>query len=220
VINASIELLSKCNQNCRHCYWEELTKKGLELRYLLSLAKELKEIGVIFILLTGGETFLRPDILEILSCLNELGFAIEIKTNGSLLNQKIIDFLPKIKIYDLQVSIYEIKDGYSAFTRSNYNFSRISENVNLLLSLGIRTSLSVTVGNHNINEIERWHEKLISLFGEEMNISYSPYITPNRGGKEEGIKLRLSREDLNGKFYQKLLGSRHCLLRRKRPDSN
>jgi len=201
IINASIELLSKCNQRCIHCYWEDLNKGGLELKQLMSLADDLKEIGVIFILLTGGETFLRPDIIEILSYLDELKFALEIKTNGLLLNKGIIDFLSKIKIYDIQVSIYEIQDGYSPFTRSNYNFSQLSENVNLLLLAGVRTSLSVTVGNNNINEIEIWHEKLKSLFGEQIEIFYSPYITPNRGGAGEEVKLRLSRKDLINKFY-------------------
>ena len=201
VINTSLELLSLCNQRCLHCYWEKLNKKGLSLKNLLLLAKDLKEVGVIFVLLTGGEIFLRPDITEIFSFLDELKFAIEVKTNGLLLNQRIIDFLSKVRIYDLQVSIYEIKDGYSFFTNSNYNFSRIAENINLLLSAGIKTSLSVIVGNHNIDEIQLWHEKLQFFFGENIDVSYNPLITPNRDGLGKEAKLRLSKTDLDGKFF-------------------
>jgi MoaA/NifB/PqqE/SkfB family radical SAM enzyme len=51
-------------------------------------AKILKEMKVPKIVVTGGEPFLRPDIVDIVSLLNRYGFSVRIQTNGTLVTEK------------------------------------------------------------------------------------------------------------------------------------
>ena len=65
--NGSIELLPLCNMKCDMCYVrlsrEEMERQG-RLRTAdewLKIGRQMKEAGVLFLLLTGGEPFLYPE---------------------------------------------------------------------------------------------------------------------------------------------------------------
>jgi radical SAM protein with 4Fe4S-binding SPASM domain len=98
----------------------------------------------------------------------------------------------------MQVSIYELSDGYSELTRSYYSYTRILENIRAIMDAGIPLTLSVLVGNHNIDSIREIHRKLKSI--GDVDIFYSPYITPNRSGAGKEVDLRLSLSDMQNKL--------------------
>ncbi|MCG2686575.1 radical SAM protein, partial [Candidatus Parcubacteria bacterium] len=197
LVNVSWELTYLCNQRCKWCYLENFQQKGLSENSIINLSKELKQVGALFLLLTGGEIFLRPDTLDIIEYLENEGFVLEIKTNGTSFGVNEIERMSKINFFDIQVSIYETKNGYSDLTKSNYQLNLIEENVKLMLERDLPVTLSVLVGKHNIDEIEKIHEKLSKIGAE---IFYSPYITPNRGGVGQEILFRLSKKELEEKF--------------------
>lgn len=199
IINTSIELTSHCNLRCDMCYIDDYTQSGLSLEELEELACNLKNKGVLFISFTGGEIFTRKDILEIISMYYNFGFVIEIKTNALLLNREMIQYLAKMNIFDFQISIYEVNDSYSSYTKSNYNYFKLQENIKDLIKHNIPLTLSVLVGKHNIDKLNTIHESLTSLGTDK--IFYSPYITPNRGNLDKKeAQYRLSYQELEEKF--------------------
>ncbi len=69
--NGSIELLPLCNMNCDMCY-VRLSRREMEAQGRLRTAEEwlevgrqMKEAGVLFLLLTGGEPFLYPEFRKV-----------------------------------------------------------------------------------------------------------------------------------------------------------
>ena len=68
---ATFELLPLCNMDCKMCYVkltkEEVDKRGKikNVDEWLDFAKKLKDEGVLFILLTGGEPFLYEGFEEL-----------------------------------------------------------------------------------------------------------------------------------------------------------
>ncbi|MFH1178101.1 MAG: radical SAM protein [bacterium] len=197
LINASLELTYLCNQRCGWCYLENFQERGLSRERIRMLGQELKSTGVVFILLTGGELFLRKDAISIMGDLEEIGFILELKTNGTALNPSKIEKLARLHPYDIHVSVYETRTGYSELTKSDYRFDRLKENVHQMLQLGLPVTLSVLVGKHNIDRIDKVHEVLTKIGA---SIFYSPYITPNRGGPKREILFRLSRCEMEEKF--------------------
>jgi radical SAM protein with 4Fe4S-binding SPASM domain len=164
-----------------------------------NLADQLREAGTIFVMFTGGEAFLRPDIIEIMSDYHQKGFALELKTNGTLMDPKTIDCLRTLNIYNLQVSIYGLENGYSDLLSANYNFEGLSENIKIAIQAGLPIGLAVLVGKHNIDQLDRYHEVLTNLGVND--IFYSPYITPNRsGGIGFESAIRLSRSEMENKL--------------------
>lgn len=91
-------LTAVCNARCTYCfYWEPITKANrlneLKLEEIEKISKNFGKIT--YLTLTGGEPFLRPDIVEIVKTFvknNEVDF-LSIPTNGGLPKLQ----LPKIE---------------------------------------------------------------------------------------------------------------------------
>lgn len=199
IINASIELNYHCNLKCQCCYVGTRNKKGLQRHELQKIAEQLRKAGAIFILFTGGEIFLRRDIFEIMNDFKQLGFVLEAKSNGILLNKSAISKLANLKLLNLQVSVYDFHNHFSDFVGRYYSFSRLLENIRLMIEQEIPLSLSVLVGKHNIDDLDKYHDIFQELGARE--VFYNPYITPQRNGAGRESLIRLSKKEIDEKFY-------------------
>ena len=101
-ICGTFELSPLCNFNCKMCYVhqqaDDLKKMGKSIKtpdFWLELARQAKEQGMLYLLLTGGEPFLYPDFWMLYEELVKMGFVISINSNGSLIDEKIIEKLKK-----------------------------------------------------------------------------------------------------------------------------
>jgi len=89
----------RCNFRCRHCYMDAPAGQLGEISHeeALSFIDQMAECGIFDIALTGGETFVRQDIRDLIVHLTEKGIHIsQIYTNGWLVNEQILDFLSSI----------------------------------------------------------------------------------------------------------------------------
>ena len=198
VISANIEFTYLCNQCCVWCYLDNFSRRGLGREKLEDLANQLRQAGTIFTLFTGGEIFLRKDAIEIMRMFANHGFALEVKTNGTLLTPKLMNELATLDLFDLQISVYEIRTGKSLWTNSYYDFSRLSENLKYLTHLNLPLTVAVLVGKHNIDHLQEFHDRLQQTGVNE--IFYSPYLTPCRSGDKRGMDLRLSSVEMEKKL--------------------
>ena len=91
---ASIEVTAQCNARCEYCYVKDGSFTELSTGRLCAAIDKLSKSGVFHLHLTGGEPFLRPDILTIFSFAIEHGiFHCTLFSNGILLTEKHLDFL-------------------------------------------------------------------------------------------------------------------------------
>ena len=121
-----LELTQRCNHDCLHCYnaWKDpveypMGELGTE-ETLGILGKMLEETGAHLVSLSGGEPMLREDIHEIVDFLNQRGVAVNLITNGSLLDEAAVARLApdKISIFELPLlsAEREIHDRMSGAT--------------------------------------------------------------------------------------------------------
>jgi len=116
-----IDLTNRCNFNCIACWcrspllgekampdWER--KLSLPLDLLKGVFDDLAEIGGLrqVKLVGGGEPFLHPDILEIIEYIKnkDKSIEIDINTNFSLIDEKIIERLLELEVDSFTVSIW------------------------------------------------------------------------------------------------------------------
>jgi len=196
--SADIELTHLCNCRCRFCYLASYENHGLQLEELQRIGSALRNAGVIFTSLTGGELFLRPDAMDVLQLFADLNFMLDIKSNGTLLDSAKIATLAQLPIFDMQISIYDIAEGFSATTQRLYPFTRVEDSIKQLVSCQVPLTLSVTVGKHNVDRLDEIHDALKRI--ADIAIFYSPYITPRRSGTDDGIALRLSAKEMQEKL--------------------
>jgi len=101
------ELTYQCNFHCPHCYVPQSYKKKRELKTqeVFFVLDELKNIGCFYLGFTGGEVFLRKDILAILWYAKKKGFEIIIYTNGSLIDKMVAEELKRIRVNKVDITI-------------------------------------------------------------------------------------------------------------------
>ena len=148
-----IHITGKCNLNCLHCYlarrkWDELT-----LEEIKELIKQAAEMNVASFSITGGEPFIREDLMDILRELDQKEMKIEgLFTNGTMLPSDFIDQVRPIQEFPFFVSINgPSSETHNEFMGANDAFKKSIETIRILTQSGIRvfanTSLNVFFDN-------------------------------------------------------------------------
>ncbi|MCL1997440.1 MAG: radical SAM protein [Turicibacter sp.] len=86
---AYLHLTMDCNLDCKYCYMRDNTNNGnhaLPAEKWLNILRKLKDVGVEEVMFTGGEPTLHRELEIILKFANELGFHINLLTNGTNLD--------------------------------------------------------------------------------------------------------------------------------------
>ena len=173
-ISGNFELTARCNFNCPMCYVhmseEEVRKAGKELtaKQWISIAEDAKNKGMIFVLLTGGEPFVRKDFFEIYEAMKSMGLLISINSNGSMLEGKVLEKLLNNPPFRMNISLYggcnetyQRMCGLPMYEKVLKNICTLKEN-----GIDVRINLSITPYNcedmemiHNISEKYHFHIK-------------------------------------------------------------
>lgn len=203
--SATFELTPLCNFNCRMCYVHLQPEQMSAIGRLktaaewLSLAEKLKEEGVLFLLLTGGEVLTRRDFKEIYEGLSEMGFLITIYTNGYLFTEELMDWLSERPPFKLRITMYGMSDEtYQKVCGISDGFTRVRQNIEGLMKRKLPLSLAMTIIQQNEADFPACRQ-----FAQELGavFDYTKHIVkPVRGAESDAEQVRLSeRRKKNGK---------------------
>jgi len=103
LINFEWNIIYACNFRCKYCFFEGKLEEYRKRNVILSVedwVKIWKNIynlyGRCSILITGGETFLYPDFINLMKEISQIHYLINISSNGSFdLNEVIGNFNPE-----------------------------------------------------------------------------------------------------------------------------
>ena len=115
-LSGTFELTPVCNMDCKMCYVRLSAKQQQSLGPLadadrwLSLAREAKKAGMLYLLLTGGEPFLHPQFRQILEGLHRMGFIISVNSNGTLIDKIVVQWLKQCPPSRINISLYGASD--------------------------------------------------------------------------------------------------------------
>ena len=164
-ISGTFELTPRCNLRCRMCYVrmtpEQMKPIGTErtAQQWLQLGADAAAQGMVFLLLTGGEPFLRPDFPEIYEGLVKLGLSISINTNGTLLTPALKDLFHRLPPAYVNVTLYGLDEaGYESLCGDGSAFTRVMEALDWFRSEGILVHLNVTVTPTNYAQWEAFEQ--------------------------------------------------------------
>lgn len=199
-IAGNFELTARCNFNCPMCYVHlsesDVQAQGQELTasQWLQIAKDARDRGMVFVLLTGGEPFVRKDFFEILHGMQDLGLYVSINSNGSMLSgpilQKLLErppFRMNISLYGGCNETYENMCGKPAYTQ-------VKENIHALRNAGVEVSLNLSITPYNKDDLENIYADAVEL---DVNVKASSYMYPSVrvNGGQFGCGNRLSPEE-------------------------
>lgn len=142
----------------------------------LDLAHEMRNAGVMFLLLTGGEVFLYPDFKRLYIELYKMGFIITINTNGTLIDEDAASWLKEYPPKCVSMSLYGASNKtYEDICGQKSVFDRVDKAVKLLKESRIPIELKTILTPLNIHDAEAcWR------YAEEREILYltSTYTFP------------------------------------------
>lgn len=160
-ISATFELTPTCNFNCSMCYMRLSPQRLKELGGLRtveewkSTALEMKRMGTLFILLTGGEPLLYPKFEELYSFLANEGFILTLNTNGSLITPEIVKLWKKQLPRRLNITLYGAsEETYEKLCHNRSGFQQTLKAFELIKEYDIPARLNISIVEENQNEYD------------------------------------------------------------------
>lgn len=112
------EITGECHSNCLYCSggFPRVTNE-LKLEDKINLAKEISDMKVFMVSISGGEPLIKKDILEIIPIFLENNVSVMVCTSGFNINYDILNKLLSMKGIAFNISIDSIDEEINDFQR-------------------------------------------------------------------------------------------------------
>ncbi|HJV64687.1 MAG TPA: radical SAM protein [Geomonas sp.] len=153
----------KCNLDCYGCYAGDYQKSlELSLEEVDSVLTQMKEMGVYFAVISGGEPFFKKDIFEIFRKHSDMAFLVF--THGGLIDERLVEQLIEVGNVMPAFSL----EGYQKETderRGAGHFAKVMHAMDLLREAGLSFCSSFTQTSNNTGIIT--DEKFIDMLADK-----------------------------------------------------
>lgn len=164
-ISLNILLTYNCNFSCKHCYISPEREKDniinniqipITLEKWKFILKEFYEAGTIYLRISGGEPTIYPYFIDLYNFAWDLGYKIEIATNGYLL-YKYYDLLKSKKPFLITFSLYGISDEtYSKFCHIERNgFTNLHNSILFCKNHDVSYRITYVLTKYNALEMDK-----------------------------------------------------------------
>ncbi|MDQ3763144.1 MAG: radical SAM protein [Actinomycetota bacterium] len=156
---ASYELNLGCNYACKHCYLGLKEFAGLTWSDREQLLYILRDAGVLWLQLTGGEPMIDKFFAAVYVLAYELGMMIEILTNGSRLsNSLMLDLLTRHRPHRITLSVYgATEESYDTLTQRRGAYNAFIRGLTAAHEARLPLDFSVIITKDNAHEIDQMH---------------------------------------------------------------
>jgi len=197
----SIEVTRRCPLECQHCYNnlpmgdQDARQREMTTEEHFRVLDELVEMGCFWLLYTGGEIFARKDFLEIYTYAKKKGFLITLFTNGTLITEKIAEYLVEWPPFAIEITLYgRTKETYEALTQMPGSYERCLRGIRLLrersLPLKLKT-VATSVNKHEISAMRQFAEQELGV-----EFKFDGQINPRIDCSQSPLAVRLTPEEV------------------------
>ena len=164
------ECTLRCNMSCRHCGSDCKVQPSVPDMPAEDFLKVIDTITPhvdphkVFIIFTGGEALLRPDLEQVGLELYRREYPWGVVTNGYLLDQKRLDSLLASGMHSITISLDGFEEQHNWIRRHPQSFSRAAEAVKLLVKQkDLLWDIVTCVNPQNYPHLREFKEYLVSL---------------------------------------------------------
>ncbi len=201
---------SRCNLKCQMCHFSDAKNSCsdiLSIRDIENLVREVVHIRPSFFL-SGGEPFLREDILDIIRIIKREGMLCGLCTNGTTLNEDIIEKLIKLDLDSIVFSLHGKEEIHDSITGAKGSYRSLVENLKIMCRYSRRpvVIINCAVSETNINSLEE-----VVKIGEKLSVD---------GVRFEHLNFLTDTEIENhNKFWAKYFAGEEVMICSHRRDS-
>lgn len=161
-LSGTFEVSPLCNFDCRMCYVRQSEKQVqnhsrnmLTLEQWKTIADEAEKKGLLYLLITGGEPFMWPDFWELYEYVSKKGFVITINSNGSLIDENVIERLKERPPFRINITLYGAsEETYERLCRNRGGFKKVDRAIRGLKEAGIQVKLNCSLTPYNVCDLE------------------------------------------------------------------
>lgn len=158
----NIEITRRCVLDCKHCYITSEEHKSSEIKGIENLSKkevedlikQIHDMGIFLIVLTGGEPLISKNLSYFLNACKKYDMLIEIFSSLQIIPDEIAEYKKNgYKIARIQVSIYSLKNSvHDDITRKSGSLERSLKNIDKLKGLGLYIEAATPLMKLNYND--------------------------------------------------------------------
>jgi radical SAM protein with 4Fe4S-binding SPASM domain len=201
---------------CLPCYVvEDKNKFEISTEEVLRILEQLKGLGTLEVVFTGGEIFLRKDILEILSFAKRMGLQARLFTNGTIVTEEMIDRLIKLGINKFEISFFGAREKtFDKITQVDGSYKKVLTNIKLLKQKRAHVSIKALILNENLNEFK---EMIEIAKGLRVYFTYSTLILPKACGAREVVRHQIPPRDFIRLTKETIVKNQASYLENRKP---
>src|SRR3989339_45274 len=202
-LQASLELTTRCNHACNHCYVDK--NQGIDLSFAQwkIILEKLREAGTLYIVFLGGEALLHPDFFNILEYAHQLSFHTSVISNGYLIGS--LDYAKKLEsagLDNITLSLYSTKEKtHDELTGVLGSYQKLMRAVEYLKQTKIRVGINTLLMTKNIEDFFSIYEFATKY---KFDFNSDPVVTCDWLGKKNNLALRPNDEQLKKHFMDKV----------------
>lgn len=193
--NVHIEIISKCNERCLHCYIPHENKTDIMTPGMFyKLLEQCRDMNVLHLTISGGEPMAHINFIDFLQKCNEYNFSVNILSNLTLLNPEIIEEMQRNPLLGVQTSLYSMNaDVHDAITQTKGSFAKTKAAILTMLENSIPVQISCPIMKQNMNcyeEVIEWGRQ------HNVNVNSDYVIIARYDHGTQNLNCRLSKDNI------------------------
>ncbi|MBI4151159.1 radical SAM protein [Candidatus Woesearchaeota archaeon] len=170
-----MEATLRCNLSCHFCFrdltnFTDVTTENMK-RIIDNLGPSIKVMGF-----TGGETFMRTDMLEIVKYLDTKGIEVGLLTNGTLQTpEKVEEMISHKNLKRLGISIDGLRENHDSI-RGKGMFDRSINTLKLINKRIKSVGVNSVMTKENLHELPQLLE-MIAPYIDHYSVEYQMFNT-------------------------------------------
>ncbi len=212
------DLTYRCNLRCIHCYLPERDRypspsyreelKGqnraeLATQEIYGILDQLAECGTLFLTFSGGEIFLRHDIMDIVGYARKKRFNVSLLTTGTIgVDENTADRFADMGVHAVDISLYsDESEVHDSVTMVPGSFSKTIKAIELFNERGMKVRIKCPLMKTNVGT----HRSLTAL-AESYGVDrvFDSNLTTEKDGGKRPTYVRMDDDELRG-YYSSVM---------------
>lgn len=161
--NIHIEITSKCNERCIHCYIPHENKiNNIDPTLFYDILQQCKNMNLLHLTLSGGEPMLHKNFCDFIRKCREYDFSVNILSNLTLLNDNILEEMKANPLLGIQVSLYSMNPKiHDEITQVKGSLEKTKSAILKLIENDIPLQISCPIMKQNkdcYDDVVKWAE--------------------------------------------------------------
>jgi len=169
-----VDISSRCNENCVHCYIPVECKRSMMDEDMFDkVLNQCVDMKIINITLSGGEPMLNPHLKSFLTKCGEANLSVNILSNLTCLSEELLEVIASNPLICVQTSVYAMDaDVHDSITQHKGSFQKTISAIHELHKRNVPMQINCPIMKQNLHSYREVLE-----FAKSLNIEASSDYT-------------------------------------------